>query len=46
MNAPLSSLSQLNPDQTYEQVARVTNEVAGTLAKRLREQTQIGRAHV
>ena len=40
MNAPLSSLSQLNPDQTYEQVARVTNEVAGTLAKRLREQTQ------
>ncbi|MDI9332139.1 MAG: FAD-linked oxidase C-terminal domain-containing protein [Alphaproteobacteria bacterium] len=40
MNAPLSSLAQLSPDQSYEQVARVTHEVAGQLAQRLRQHTQ------
>ncbi len=40
MNAPLSSLSQITPDQAYEQVARVTQEVAGQLAQRLRQHTR------
>ena len=40
MNAPLSSLSQITPDQAYEQVSRVTQEVAGTLAQRLRQHTR------
>ncbi len=40
MNAPLSSLAELTPDQAYEQVARVTHEVAATLARRLRQHTQ------
>jgi len=40
MNAPLSSLAQVNPDQAYEHVSRVTHEVAGELARRLRQHTQ------
>jgi FAD/FMN-containing dehydrogenase/Fe-S oxidoreductase len=40
MNAPLTSLSSLTPDQAYENVARVTHEVAGQLAQRLRQHTQ------
>ena len=40
MNAPLSSVSELTPEQTYEQVSRVTHEVAGRLAQRLRQETQ------
>jgi FAD/FMN-containing dehydrogenase/Fe-S oxidoreductase len=40
MNAPLNSLSQIAPDQAYEKVARVTHEVAGQLAQRLRQHTQ------
>ena len=40
MNAPLSSLAQVHPDQAYEQVSRVTHEVAGELARRLRQHTQ------
>ena len=40
MNAPLSSLAQVSPDQAYEQVSRVTDEVAGQLARQLRQHTQ------
>ncbi len=40
MNAPLSSLAQVSPDQAYEHVARVTHEVAAQLARRLRQHTQ------
>ena len=34
MNAPLKSLEPLRPDQAYEQVARVTNDLAAELARR------------
>ena len=40
MNAPLKSLEPLRPDQAYEQVARVTNDLAAELARRLRQHTQ------
>jgi FAD/FMN-containing dehydrogenase/Fe-S oxidoreductase len=40
MNAPLPPLAHLKPDQAYDQVARVTHEVAGRLAQRLRQHTQ------
>lgn len=40
MNNALTSLDSLRPDQAYESVARVTNEQAGELAKRLRQHTQ------
>ncbi|MEY2620620.1 MAG: hypothetical protein RIT26_440 [Pseudomonadota bacterium] len=40
MNAPPSSLAQVSPDQAYDHVARVTHEVAGQLARQLRQHTQ------
>ena len=40
MNAPLRHTTPASPAQSYEQVARASNEVAGRLAARLRAETQ------
>ena len=40
MNAPEPLLSVLSPADTYEQVSRASNDIAGRLAERLRRHTQ------
>ena len=40
MNAPEPHLSVLSPADTYEQVSRASNDIAGRLAARLRRHTQ------
>ena len=40
MNAPEPLLSVLSPAETYEQVSRASNDIAGRLAERLRRHTQ------
>ncbi|MCX7233293.1 MAG: FAD-binding oxidoreductase, partial [Burkholderiales bacterium] len=40
MNAPEPLLSVLSPADTYEQVSRASNDIAGRLAARLRRHTQ------